>query len=209
MRPLGRRPGIHNPDSWVWIPGSRLKEARPGMTGEWLLRLELQRRRVDAVAQAARAGTVLEDVAEMAVAFRAEHLGADHAVADVALLVDMGLRRRRGKARPAASGIEFGVGFEQGLPAAGADIGALALLMLVFAGERPLRSLFPQHRILHRRQFAAPLRFGFFDFGGFGVGHVDFLCRHSGMRPSWGSRFARPGMTGLLVGHLRAADQRR
>src|SRR5437868_228814 len=31
MRPLGRRPGIHNPQSWLWIPGSR-QEARPGMT---------------------------------------------------------------------------------------------------------------------------------------------------------------------------------
>src|SRR5206468_7655006 len=31
MRPLGRRPGIHNPGSWLWIPGSR-QEARPGMT---------------------------------------------------------------------------------------------------------------------------------------------------------------------------------
>src|SRR5665213_2635869 len=26
-----RRPGIHTPDSWLWIPGSRF--ARPGMTG--------------------------------------------------------------------------------------------------------------------------------------------------------------------------------
>src|SRR4051812_12994298 len=31
MRPLGRRPGIHNPQSWLWIPGSR-EDARPGMT---------------------------------------------------------------------------------------------------------------------------------------------------------------------------------
>jgi uncharacterized membrane protein YfcA len=31
MRRLGRRPGIHNPESWLWIPGSR-EGARPGMT---------------------------------------------------------------------------------------------------------------------------------------------------------------------------------
>jgi hypothetical protein len=31
-------------------------------------------------------------MAEMAVAFRAQHLGADHAVADVALLVDVALQ---------------------------------------------------------------------------------------------------------------------
>src|SRR4051794_33320634 len=27
MRPLGRRPGIHNPDSWLWIPASRGRRA--------------------------------------------------------------------------------------------------------------------------------------------------------------------------------------
>src|SRR6202035_2123848 len=46
-----------------------------------LLRLELQRRRVDAVAQAGGAGAILEHMAEMAVALRAQYLGADHAVA--------------------------------------------------------------------------------------------------------------------------------
>ena len=70
-------------------------------------------------------------MAEMAVAFGAKHLGPHHAVADVALLIDMAVHRGRGEAWPAAAGIEFGVGFEQGLAAAGAGIGALALLMLV------------------------------------------------------------------------------
>src|SRR3954467_13989091 len=32
MRLLGRRPGIHNPQSWLWIPGSLAKGSRPGMT---------------------------------------------------------------------------------------------------------------------------------------------------------------------------------
>src|SRR3981189_470990 len=117
-----------------------------------LSRLQLQRRRIDAVAQAGRAGAVLEHMAEMAVALRAQHLGPDHAVADVAFLVDMALQRRLGKARPAAAGIELGVGFEQRLAAAGAGVGAGPLLMLVFAGERPFRRLLAQYRILHRRQ---------------------------------------------------------
>ena len=89
-----------------------------------LFRLELQRGRIDAVAQAGRSRTVLEDVAEMAIAFRAQDLGANHAVGDVAFLVDMAVRGRRGETRPAAAGIELGVGFEQRLPAAGAGIGA-------------------------------------------------------------------------------------
>ena len=72
-------------------------------------------------------------------------------------LVDRG----RGEARPAAAGIELGVGFEQRLPAAGADIGARPVLVLVFAGERPLGRLLAQHRVLHRRQFLAPLGVAF------------------------------------------------
>src|SRR5674476_879669 len=53
---------------------------------------------------------------------------------------------RLGEARPAAAGIELGVGFEQGLAAAGAGVSALAVLMLVFAGKRPLGRLLAQHR---------------------------------------------------------------
>src|ERR1700694_156835 len=96
-----------------------------------LFRLQFQRRGIDAVAQSGWAGTVLEYVPEMAVAFGPKHLGPHHAVADVALLVDMALRSGLGKARPAAAGIELGVGFEQRLPAAGQDIGAGPLPMLV------------------------------------------------------------------------------
>src|ERR1700727_909495 len=104
--------------------GTTLREGRdrsPIVGHCRLLRLELQRRRVDAVAQARGAGAVLEHMAEMAVALRAQYLGADHAVADVAFLVDMAFRRRGGEAWPAATGVEFGVGLEQGLAAAGAD----------------------------------------------------------------------------------------
>src|SRR5438034_146261 len=108
--------------------GSR-EENASNHRNQKLFRLQLQRRRIDAVAQAGRAGAVVEDVAEMAAAFRAQHLGADHAVADIVFLVDMAIRRGRGKARPAAAGIEFRVGFEQRLAAAGAGIGALAVLM--------------------------------------------------------------------------------
>src|SRR5262249_15254650 len=114
--------------------GSREENASRHQKCE-LFRLQLERRRVDAVAQAGRARAVIEDMAEMAVAFRAQHLGAAHAVAVILLLVDIALGGGLGKARPAAAGIELGVGFEQGLAAARADIGALAVLVLVFAGE--------------------------------------------------------------------------
>src|SRR5262245_5252026 len=113
------RPG--NPSSSV---DSFLMDARvkPGHDDWGLFRLQLQRRGVDAVAQAGRAGAVVEDMAEMAVAFRAQHFGADHAVTDIPLLVDMAFDRGLGKARPATAGVELGVGLEQGLAAASAGI---------------------------------------------------------------------------------------
>src|SRR6476659_943863 len=161
----------------------------------------------------------------MAVAFRTKHLGPDHAVADVALLVDVALHRRLGKARPAAAGIELGVGFEQRLPAAGADVGAGALLMLIFAGERPLGRLLAQHRILHRRQFLAPLRLALLDLAGHGsgVGHGASLLNVFKRRSSpalirgrgTGSREDKAPTNNdqlannALVSDLRAAYQRR
>src|SRR4051794_77721 len=78
-------------------PGSM---AEPG--GARLFWLELQRSRVDAVAQAGRPRAVGEDMAEMAAAFGAEHLGADHAVGRIVLLVDMALDGGLREARPAA-----------------------------------------------------------------------------------------------------------
>src|SRR6201996_7739355 len=128
-----------------------------------LFRIELQRRRIDAVTQSGRPRAVLEHMAEMTIAARAQHFGADHAVAHVAFLVDTAFGCRLGEARPAAAGIELGIGLEQRLSAAGADIGARAMLMLVFAGEGPFGRLLAQHRVLHRRQFLAPLGFALFD----------------------------------------------
>src|SRR6516225_285393 len=129
-----------------------------------LARLQLQRRRVDAIAQPRRARAVVEDMAEVARAVRAQDFGPHHAVTMVGLFVDMTLHRWLREARPAAAGIELGVGLEQRLPATGADICAGALLMLVFARERPLGRLFAQDRVLHWRQFLAPLGLALFDF---------------------------------------------
>src|SRR2546423_12620318 len=100
-------------------------------------------------------------------------------MADVALFVDVVLRGRRRKARPAAAGVEFGVGLEQRLPAARADIDAWPLLVLVFARERPLGGLLAQHRVLHRCQFLAPLGLALYDFVShrLAVGHWSLLTR--------------------------------
>src|ERR1700733_3161980 len=152
-------------------PGSSTGTRRS--RGQVLFRLQLERGRVDAIAQSGRAGAIVEYMPEVTIAARAQHFGSDHAVADVALLVDMALRRGRGKARPAAAGIEFGIGFKQRLSAAGAGVNAGPVLVLVFAGARPFGRFLAQHRILHRRQFLPPLGFALLDFAGhrFGIGH--------------------------------------
>src|SRR5437763_416722 len=93
-------------------------------------------------------------------------------MADIALLIDMVLSRGRREARPAAAGIELGIGFEQRLAAAGADVGAFPVFMLIFAGERPLSRLFAYHGILHRRQFLAPFGFALLDLAWRGLGVV-------------------------------------
>src|SRR5262249_36227929 len=98
-------------------------------------------------------------MAEMAAATRTEDFGTDHAVAEITRLIDMAGDRRTGEARPAASGVELGIGFKKRLPATGADVSARPVLMLVLAGKRPLGRLLAQDRVLHGCQFFAPLGF--------------------------------------------------
>src|SRR3954467_9536330 len=157
-----------------------------------LFGFELQGRGIDAVTQARRPRAVGEDMAEMAAALGAQHLGTDHAVADVPLLVDMALDGGLGEAGPAAAGIELRVGLEQHIAAAGAGIGAGAVVLLIFAGEGTLGRLLAQHCVLHRRQLAAPLLFALDDLvvRGFrlGVGHgspVFSMILFSDLAISW------------------------
>ena len=74
---------------------------------------EIQRRRVDAVAQPGRPRPVGEQVAEVGVAARAQHLGAAHAVRFVDPLRHRRLVDRRMEAGPAGSRIELRRGTEQ------------------------------------------------------------------------------------------------
>src|SRR5882762_1414301 len=93
---------------------------------------------------------------EVPAAFGAEHLGACHEMA----VIDLGLGRafeRLVEARPAAMGVEFGVGFEKRAPASGAKIGALAHLRVQRARSRLLGAVLAKHAVLLRRQGPAPL----------------------------------------------------
>src|SRR5947209_6055798 len=127
-----------------------------------LLRLlvEVDGAGVDAVPQAGRRRTVGEDVAEVAAAPAARHLGPEHPIAPVLVLLDLALGERPGEARPAAAGVELRVRGEELLPAAGASIHAGVLRVPIPAGEGPLRPLLPQDAVLLGRQLLPPLGLG-------------------------------------------------
>src|SRR5687768_5559010 len=94
------------------------------LNGGLLVRLEIEGRRIDAVAQALGTWAIRKQVTEMAAAAGAAHLGADHAVAAVLMEGHLLAIGRRREARPVAAAVELGRAVEQKLAAAGAPIAA-------------------------------------------------------------------------------------
>src|SRR3954454_20479493 len=121
-----------------------------------------QREPVDAVAQTRRLRAVVEEVAEMAAATAAMHLGAQHAEGAVLGLAD-GVVERLVKTRPAGAALEFGVGGKQRQVAAGAGENPLAMLLHQRAGARPLGAVLAQDVVLHRGQLRPPFGVGLLD----------------------------------------------
>src|SRR5262245_3694225 len=102
-----------------------------------LLLVELERRAVHAVALAGRLRSVGEDVAEMAAALGAVHLGAGHEEAAVARGAD-GVGQRLPERRPARAAFVLGRRIEQRLAASRAAERAGALLEVERAGAGAL-----------------------------------------------------------------------
>ena len=127
----GRKHAIRLPPYWLPRPttsAAALCAVRPSARA-WSFaasRLEIERGRVDAIAQPVGAGPVGEDMAKMAFARLAAHFGALHAVAAVGDLVDRFAFDRGGEARPARAAVIFGVAAEQRRTASGTAIRALA-----------------------------------------------------------------------------------
>src|SRR5690606_13878603 len=114
---------------------------------------EAQRRRVDAVAQsAAIPRPVREHVPEMTVAVRRADLGANHAVAGVAPLVDVRGLDGLGEARPSAARFELVGGREQRLSRHDVDVDAGFLVVQVLPGSGHLGAVLLGHAILLRGQ---------------------------------------------------------
>src|SRR6266852_3469205 len=121
--------------------------------------MEHQAKAVDAIAQAGRLRSVVEDMAEMAATAAAMHLGPRHAVGAVLCLAEP-IFQRLVEARPAGAAFEFGVGRKQRQVAAGAGEDALAMLLQQRARSRPFSAVLAQDLVLLRRQLRAPLGIG-------------------------------------------------
>src|SRR6185436_20864073 len=124
-------------------PGSE-RGAKPGRARPLLgrlafrARLEGERRGVHAVAQARRAGPVVEDVAEMRPAVRACRLDPAHEQGVVFARCDAPLLDRVVEARPARAGLELRAGVEQRRVAHDAAVRALGVVVPIDAREGAL-----------------------------------------------------------------------
>src|SRR3954454_10296053 len=78
--------GIRGPH---WKESTFLSRVPAGEPEPDLFRVKFQGRRINAVPQSVGRGAILEHMAEMTVAFRAQHFGANHAVTDVPCLIDV------------------------------------------------------------------------------------------------------------------------
>jgi len=104
-------------------------------------------------------------MAEVAVAFFAGDLDANHAEAGVARDID-GVVDRLVKCRPTAAGVVLGFGQKQRRAAGFADVGAVLEMMIVFAGERPLGAFLPEDAVFLRGQCGPPFGLCLNNFGG-------------------------------------------
>src|SRR5258708_32772798 len=118
---------------------------------------EPQRRRVHAVPQTCGRRTVVENVAEVRVAFPAQHFPALHPEAPVRMLPDVLLRDRRPEAGPAGAGFELLTRTEQGRATTHAAVQTLLVILPAAAGKATLGSLVSRHGELLPREHLPPL----------------------------------------------------
>jgi hypothetical protein len=102
-------------------------------------------------------------MAKVTAAAAAADFGAHHPITEIRQFLNMRLLDGSKKARPAGARIKLSRRRKQRQPATGADISTLLMVVVVLAGERPLCTLLPQHRILLRSQQLFPFGFTFLD----------------------------------------------
>src|SRR3546814_13795119 len=96
-------------------------------------------------------------MAEVAVAMRRAHLGADHAMRAVLQLVHVGRHDRLGEAGPAAAGLELVGRGEQRLAGNDVDVLARELVIVILPREGALGRALLGHPVLLWRELSACL----------------------------------------------------
>src|SRR5262245_17461729 len=123
---------------------------------------EAQRQAVHAVAKAGRSWPVGEDMAEVASAAVAQHLGTNHAEASIGFSHG-GVRQYFPETRPAGPTVEFRCRIEQGQRAGRANERALAMLVQERAGEGMLGACLAQDVIAFGAEDTLPFGWGVVD----------------------------------------------
>lgn len=117
--------------------------------------LEIERNSVHTVSEPCRAGAILENMAEMALAPRTVHFRTHHPVGAVAGRLDSVLDRGI-ETGPASPAIELRVRRKKLLTAPGASEDSLTVLLVEGAAPRSLGAVLPQHLILLGGEPGAP-----------------------------------------------------
>src|SRR5438067_2992184 len=120
-------------------------------------RREVERRRVDAIAQAGRVRAVREEVAQMSAAMAARDLGPPHPERIVFLRRDVALLDDVVEARPTRPRFELRPRIEERFVAHDAAIRSLAMVVPVRAGKRRLGARLLGYRVLDRAELGATL----------------------------------------------------
>jgi hypothetical protein len=132
--------------------------------GLFLCGVEIQRRRIHAVAETRGRGAVFEDVSQMGIALGAADFGAHHAVGRVPVFHDASFFGGLVETRPAGAGVELGIRIKQRSAAANAVIHTRFFRVPVLARKGTLGPSFTSHMILLGRELLFPLSFRLRDF---------------------------------------------
>jgi len=136
--------------------GSRFRRVAAVGLGRFLAGMKIERHTIHAVALAGGLRTIVEDVAEMAAAAAAMHLGSGRKKAAVGFGVNR-LIERRPEARPTRPAVEFGIRGEERLAATGTVVDAGAVLFVERARPGAFGPVLPQHPVLRGCQLLPPL----------------------------------------------------
>jgi len=118
--------------------------------------LEMERCRVDAIAQAGRDGSIREHMAQVGIAFCAEHFRAFHAQVIIGFLENIAGNNRFEEAGPAATGVKLGIGAKQVSATADALIGAAVLTVMITTAKGAFCTVLACHLVLFGAQLLPP-----------------------------------------------------